>query len=152
MIKSASAIAIALAAVFSMGAIAAPAAPVDQTIEVKVTLEAKCVANNGTTNPVVNFGTYTAFGAASTPAPTANVSFKCSRGLTPTAAFLGTGYTVAGLAYTLGVDTGSKTGANGAIDYDAWDYLVTGAMGAGQAGDGTAAGLQTGTQTLQISF
>jgi hypothetical protein len=150
MMKLASAL--ATAAVFSTSAIAAPVGgTVNQTIDVHVTLAAKCVANNGATNPLVDFGTYTAFGATA-PAPTTNVSFKCSRGLAPGAAFLGSGYTLAGLSYTLGVDAGAKTAASGATDYDAWTYVVTGGMVAGQAGDGTLNGLQTATQTLQISF
>lgn len=140
--------ALTLAAVFCTGAHAAGS--VDQTIDVKVSLAAKCVANNAA-NPLIDFGTYTAFGSASTAAPTANVFFKCSRGLAPTAAFVGSGYTIAGLNYTLGVDAGTKTAAVlPATDYDAWKYVVTGGMVAGQAGDSAAA--LTDAQVLRISF
>lgn len=148
------ALALSFGAALCGSAIAAPiGGTVNQDIDVKVTLAAKCIANNGTTsNPLIDFGTYTAFGSATTAAPTANVYFKCSRGLAPTAAFLGSGYAVAGLSYTLGVNAGTKTAAAGAVDYDAWNFLVTGGMAAGQAGDGTLNGARSDTQTLQVSF
>lgn len=147
------ALALSVAAAFG-GAFAAPVGgTVNQGVDVKVTLAASCVANNGTTNPLLDFGTYTAFTGASNATPTASVLFKCSRGLAPTAAFTGgPTYSLAGLSYTLSVTGSTPTAASGTTDYDAWSFAVQGTMASGQAGDGTLNGAQTGTQTLQVSF
>ena len=109
----------------------------------------------------LNFGTYTAFGAATVPAPTTSVALTCTRGLaaTPTLAFDAAFGVVAGLNYT--VATGATTttvGTNatptaGAPNGTATTYAiaVTGAMPAGQAGtDG--AGVKTDVRTVTITY
>ncbi|MGZ5180750.1 MAG: hypothetical protein ACXWC6_01910 [Ramlibacter sp.] len=146
-----SALAFALAAIVcTTGALAGT--PVSQNFDVKATLVSACVTNNGTTNPVLDFGTYTAFGAQKTGS--ASIAFKCSRGLVPASvAFTSSGpYSVAGLTYTLNIGTVAPTLSTGSVDYDNYAYPVTGAIAAGQAGDNALAGAQTDTQTLQITF
>jgi hypothetical protein len=127
---------------------AARAAVVSSDFNVSVTLTAVCTATNSNTQ-TVNFGTYTAFGSASTPAPTAGLTFNCTRGLAaPTVAFDTTngtaigGGVLAGLNYDLNVGapviaagTPATSAPGGTGTADAYTYTVTGSMAAGQAGD-----------------
>jgi hypothetical protein len=135
------------------------AATVAQAFNVSATLTAQCVSNNSAPSDV-NFGAYTAFGAAATPAPTSAITFRCTKGYaaTPTASLGagGTSGTIAGLAYTLGVGAGVKTaGASGAAGtvgtYDVYSYTITGAMAAGQAGDSSASTTPV-VHTLTITY
>ncbi|MEP6789969.1 MAG: spore coat protein U domain-containing protein [Ramlibacter sp.] len=137
----------------------AQAATVAQTFNVTATLTAQCVTNNATPSDV-NFGAYTAFGSAATPAPTTAIAFRCTKGYaaTPTASLGvgGTSGTIAGLAYTLAAGAGVKTaGASGAAGtvgtYDVYTYTITGAMAAGQAGD-SAASTAPVVHTLTITY
>lgn len=146
-----------IAAAFGMTSAFAAGSAVGN-FDVKATVTAKCVTNNPTTAPaVIDFGAVAAFGTGTiTPVPT-NLTFNCTRGLAITSATLSkTASTVAGLAYTLGVDTGTKAAGSAATSAgvgataDVWTYVVTGSMVSGQAGDTAAA--TTDSQTLTIAF
>ncbi len=131
------------------------AATVNSNFTVSVTLDARCTANNSGTQ-TVNFGTYTAFGAAVT-APNVNLTFDCTRNLAaPTVGFdTGSAYGVlAGLNYQLtnGAPSKTTTGtaatavAGGIGSADTWTVAVGGTMAANQAGD-CAGGTQTSCNT-----
>jgi hypothetical protein len=139
---------------------------------VQVTLTSSCVVNSNTN--ILDFGTYTAFGAATTPAPTVAISFKCTQGFIPNAVALDTvpalsvagapGLTtagsgvIAGLLYTLGVagvvsTPGTVATATAGSGFDNKSYTITGGMAALQAGLSTTATLAaTQTRTLTLSF
>jgi len=128
----------------SVAAVVAFSSPVfaqaSHGFNVTASLSARCVSNT-TGTPVMNFGAYTAFGAAATPAPTAVISFRCSRGMAPaTVALDAASGSISGVAYTLAIGTVAPTlgdsGAAGTVGtYDSFAYTVTGSMAAGQAGD-----------------
>lgn len=130
----------------------AQAASVGSGFNVTVNLTAKCVINGAAAD--LDFGTYTAFGSASIPAPTTSVSFQCTNGLTPTSVTLDTANTVVnGLAYTLAVTGGTATGGSAgtsttAAVADTRTYTITGTMAAGQAGTGSGAGSVARTLTV----
>ncbi len=129
----------------------AQAATVGQAFNVTATLVSVCASNN-TTPTDVNFGAYTAFGTAATPAPTTTISFKCTRGATaPSAASLNsTTGSIKGVNYSLAV--GAVSAAPGtAGNPDIYSYVITGTMAAGQAGDvnGTAGPV---VHTLTITY
>jgi len=89
---------------FTQGSVAAT---VSNTFSVSVTLSSLCTA---TSTQNINFGTYTAFGSASTPAPTADLVFSCTRGLNgPTFAL----DTVAGFATSTSSGTVGSASATG---------------------------------------
>lgn len=134
-----------LAASFGM---TVQAGSVGQGFDVKASINATCVADNAAT-PAVNFGPIAAFDSTAIPDATADIKFKCTKGLSPTASLSALSGTVAGLAYTLAVDTGTNGGGTGATGV-AWTFKVTGSMAAGQGGDTGAA--TTDSQTLTISF
>jgi spore coat protein U-like protein len=134
-------------------------------VSVKVSLASKCRVKAGAT-PVVDFGTYTAFGAAKSLPGAASVTFECTRGFggTPTATWDTTNGTVdgsgvlAGLQYTLTVSGGTRTGGAAATaatlgGADEMKYSVDAAMPANQAGAGaTATVADSHTRTLLVSF
>lgn len=136
----------AAAAGLSAAAAANAAVPtVSQNFDVKVALTAVCLTNNATPT-AVDFGTYTAFGSASTPAPTTVISFKCSKNVTISSVTLdGATPSVAGLTYGLTVGGDSQSSVS---DYTVHSYTLTGSMTAGQAGDTAAATTQTRTLTI----
>lgn len=141
-----------IAAAFGMTSAFAAGTAVDN-FNVKATVNAQCQAINPTPVPEVNFGAVTAFAAASA---TANLQFQCTKGLAISTVTLSkTASTVAGFAYTLGVDTGTKvagsaaSGTTGATA-DQWTYVVTGTIASGQPGDTGAA--TSDPQTLTIGF
>ena len=147
--------ALSLLSLSGMIAVPAQAGTVGSSFNVKVNLTSACVI--GTAATALDFGTYTAFGSATVSAPVTNVTFNCTNGLTPSAVALDTtGPTVvAGLAYTLSVDGGTKAAgsagtASTAATADVMTYVVTGSMAAGQAGDVTAA--VSATRTLTITY
>ena len=140
---------------------------------VLVNLTSKCQIK--TPAAALDFGTYTAFGSASTAAPTTSVVFECTRSLVPTVAFdvvaatsttsataataTGEGVLV-GLRYTLSVAAASVSpggtavagaggvgGTNGTADDRT--YTITGGMPAGQAGTCTTATC-VGSQLRQL--
>ena len=134
----------------------ASAATTDNNFNVTVNLTSACVVN---TSPALNFGTYVAFGAASTPAPTAAMTFRCTRGLAISNVAFDTGSgagVVAGLNY--GMTVGAAANAAG-VDAtasvlgtaDVRTYVVTGSMVAGQAGAG-AGGPATSARVLTITY
>lgn len=151
----------------------ASAATVSNNFNVQVALTAVCTADVATT-PTLDFGTYTAFGSASTPAPTTTFTYSCTRNITaPTVAFdtvngTAAGYGVlAGLNYQVTAAAPSKTTtgtaasatAGGVGSADVWSVAITGAMAAGQAGDcggGTAAACTPATashvRTLIVTY
>ncbi|HQW19677.1 MAG TPA: hypothetical protein PLI90_03270 [Rhodocyclaceae bacterium] len=131
------------------------------SFNVTVTLTAVCT-NTTVGTPSVDFGTYTAFGTASTPAPTATMTFKCTRGLTApkmdldvtangtntqqgtvgTTAATGNGVltdvginyglSIAGAITTTGVAPTTAAGNTGTADM--YTFTITGSMPANQAG------------------
>lgn len=130
---------------------------VGQNFNVTASLVTRCVSNNASPTDL-DFGAYTAFSGAATPAPTTSISFRCTRGLaaTPSASLGNTTGSIAGLAYTLSVGTGTLTAAqSGAAGtsgtYDVYTYTVTGGMAANQAGDASASAVAQ-VQTLTISY
>ena len=138
-------ISIVVALALCAAAVSAQAANVGQNFDVKVNLTAVCLTNNAAP-AAVDFGTYTAFGSASIPAPTSTISFKCTKNVTISSVTLdGATPSVAGLTYGLvvGADTQSSV-----ADYTVHSYSLTGSMAAGQAGDTSAATLQTRTLTI----
>lgn len=92
------------AALFTQGSLAASVA---NTFSVKVTLSSLCTA---TSTQDVDFGIYTAFGGASTSAPSANLVFTCTRGLTAPTFSLDS---VAGFATSTATGTVGATSATG---------------------------------------
>lgn len=133
----------------------AQAATTASPFNVTVTFTSACLINTVPLN--LNFGTYTAYGAASVPAPTTAVTFKCTQGLpAPAAALDAAGGAVAGLAYTVATGAGTKTTtgtagtATTAATQDVWSYTVTGGMAAGQPGDITSPA--TRVRTLTITY
>jgi hypothetical protein len=159
---------IAAAATLLAAMVPAQATDVTSNFTVSVALTAICTAtNSGSTT--LDFGTYTAFGAATTPAPTIDLTFSCTRGLTaPTFSFdaaKGGPYGVlAGLNYTLAATNGTTTAGNAASatnggvgTADTRHVTVTGGMAGGQAGTcaNTAAGCAsavTDTRTLTVTY
>lgn len=129
----------------------AQAATVGQAFNVTATLTTACASNN-TTPTDVNFGAYTSFGAAATPAPTTTISFKCTRNsVGPTAVALNsTTGAIKGVNYSLAI--GGVVAAPGAAGSpDIYSYTITGTMAAGQAGDATAAAGPV-VHTLTITY
>lgn len=134
---------------------------------VKVNLTAICTVS---TAPVdVNFGVYTAFTGAATPAPTTTMGITCTRNLAaPTYAFDaalgGVNGVIAGLNYTLsaaqsGIVAGvAATSAPILGTADVRTITITGGMAAAQAGDcatanaSTCAGVQTQVRTLTVTY
>lgn len=167
---------LAAAIATALFAATAQAAPITQDFDVKVTLDAVCRIQGGApaTNPELNFGTYTAFDSASTPAPTLDIAIECTRGLAKpslkigvtdvdsTTPFYGV---VAGLNYSVTADSAKTTTgtaasavAGGVGSADVHTVTLTGAMDSGQAGacaNNTAtacATQQTDTHTLTITY
>ena len=159
-------------AALSLASLSAQAATVTSDFNVTVTLGARCVANNsGATT--LSFGAYTAItGGAATPAPTATLTFNCTRGLTaPVVSFDGvttnpTYGVIAGLNYSVTAGTASvvpgsaATAVSGGVgSADVYSYILTGAMAAGQAGacspSATATAcnvLTTVTRTMTLTY
>lgn len=130
-----------------------------QTFTVTASLTTACASAN-TAPAAVSFGAYTSFGAATNPAPTTAITFKCTRSATavPTGVALTGGtagssagtYTILGLDYTLAVGAAVKT-AGTSPNPDIYSYTVTGGMASGQAGD-TAGTASPVTHTLTITY
>lgn len=156
---------IAAVAVFVAIAPVAQAATVPAGFTVQVGLTAVCTAAAA---PLLDFGTYTAFGTASIPVPTSAFAISCTRGLAaPTYAFDATGNfgVIAGLNYSLGAArTGTVAGTpaaavlGGVGTADTHTITITGGMAAGQAGDCTGGDatacsvVATQTRTLTITY
>lgn len=126
------------------------AATVGQTFNVTATLVSVCLTNNATPTDV-NFGAYTAFGSAAIPAPTTTISFKCTRGVTPTGVALDTTTgSIKGVNYSLAIGA-VTTVAGVAPAATTHSYVVTGTMAAGQPGD-TAGAAGPIVHTLTITY
>ncbi len=134
--------------------------------DVSVDLAARCQIQ-GAPAPVLDFGVYTAFVGAATPAPTTAINVECTRNLAaPTYSFDGgTGYGVlAGLNYNVTATdavvagTAATAVAGGIGTPDVYTITLTGAMDPLQAGDcgglseAACAGVQTVTRTLTITY
>lgn len=131
------------------------AATVGQAFNVTAAFTPTCVTNNASP-AALSFGTYTAFGSATVPTPSTQISFKCSRTLTPgnisfdtvstdstssSAALTATGGgVVSGLRYTLSAGAAVKTATGTAATAsaegtaDVYTYTINGAMAANQPG------------------
>jgi hypothetical protein len=133
-------------------------------VTVTVALASKCRVDPDGSTPVVDFGTYTAFGGAKV-GTTGDVTFECTRGFggTPVAAWDTAGGTatgigvIAGLQYTLKVTTSGRTAGTDADTTtvgtgDIVKYTVGGDMPAGQAGAGAGGAAVTATRTLMVTF
>lgn len=128
----------------------AMATDVGASFTVSATLAAKCESTTSGT-PDVNFGEYTAFGGAATAAPTATLTFRCTRNLAITnAALSSTTGTLKGVDYTLALGSDTPSAGTG-NNPDTHAYVVTGTMATGQAGDVNDATVQQ-TRTLTITF
>jgi hypothetical protein len=154
-------------ALFAMAAPSAQAATLAPTFSVTTNLTAACQVVAGPAT-VLDFGVYTAFVGAATPAPTAAIAIQCTRGLsTPTFAFdTGTGYgVIAGLNYNVTAGSAITTAgtaatavAGGVGTADVRTITLTGAMAALQAGAcagvtaAACAGAQSVTRTLTITY
>jgi hypothetical protein len=131
------------------------AATVGQAFNVTTAFTPTCVTANAAPT-ALSFGTYTAFGSATAPTPSTQISFKCSRTLTPgninfdtvstdstssSGALTATGGgVVSGLRYTLNVGaavkttTGTAATASAEGTADVFTYPINGAMAASQPG------------------
>jgi hypothetical protein len=124
------------------------------SIQFKVfaTLAPTCVLRTPTSGRL-DFGTYIAFGSATTANPSLEIKFECSRGMTPTGVSFDTtngsasaafgsaaaAGVVAGLQYSLVVGAPAKTSGSVATPNspgtaDGFIYTVNGKMSSGQAG------------------
>ncbi len=163
-----------VAALSALASFAANAVDVPAAFTVQVNLTSKCQIKTAASS-ALDFGTYVAFGAAGTPAPTTSIVFECTRGLVPTVAFdtinadtttsatgatatgegvlAGLRYTLSVLAPTVGNGTAASAGAgglggnNGTADNRT--FTVTGGMASGQAGACTT-GTCSGSHTRQL--
>jgi len=148
--------AIAAAAIFSVAIPSVNAAVTAPTpFNVTVTLSSVCTV---AAIPDLSFGTYTAFGSASIPAPTTSVGVTCTRGLaaTPTLAFDATNGVVAGLNYSVAAGAAALTAGSAATPgvpgtADTYAFTVTGSMAAGQPGTDSV-GVQTDVRTVTITY
>jgi spore coat protein U-like protein len=129
------------------GSVNAATPTVGQTFTVSASLTSKCLSTTSGT-PDINFGTYTAFVGPATTAPTATVTFKCSKGVTVTPSLDSSTNSILGLTYTLALGSDTTGTASGA---DTHSFVVTGTMATGQPGDlgGNASGI---VHTLTLAY
>ncbi len=156
----------AMAAMFGSMASPVMAQTASNNFNVSVSLTSQCRQTN-TGTQTVDFGTYTAFQAgAQASVASANLTFECTRGFTPTStAFDVVNGTAAGLGVVQGLQyalstaaptTGAGTAATTATigTGDTKTYVVSGSMPALQAGDCALAscGPTTQLRTLIVTF
>jgi spore coat protein U-like protein len=152
----------ALAAVAALSALSTGAsAQVTGAVSVNVTLTSQCRLQT-TTAPVVDFGTYVAFGGGAT-ASDVEVKFECTRGYgaTPTASWDTTNGNAAGVGVLAGLEyqlTANETRAPGAAatattgaGADIVTYTVGGTMAGNQPGQDST-GVQSHSRTLTVTF
>jgi hypothetical protein len=130
-------------------------------VSVKVSLTSQCKLSAAAPTLAVDFGTYTAFGAATTPNPSMTFDVLCTRGFgsAPTITWdanAGAGV-IAGLAYSLSLSGALKTAgaaatATAGAGADTLTFTLGGTMASGQAGDNAGAGAQTATRTVTLTF
>jgi len=146
------------------------AATIAQSVDINVDLTASCtVVGAPIANPLLDFGVYTAFVGAATPAPTANFQMDCTRSLAaPTFDFgasnpdygvlAGLNYSVSASSVVSTAGTAATAVLGGVGTADRYTITLTGGMAGGQAGDcagGTqtaCAGVQTATRTLTVTY
>lgn len=134
----------------AFGFTAAHAGTEPSTFAVAATLSATCQATNSGA-ATVDFGPVVAFDTTPISNATADVTFKCTQGLSPTASLGGaTSGTVRGLAYNLSVGSGVLAAGGSAATGNVYTFTVTGTMAAGQAGN--TADPATKNHTLTITF
>jgi spore coat protein U-like protein len=162
-----------LLAAISGTSVFAQATPVTSSFDVTVNLQSRCRIATGA-GTVIDFGQYTAFGAATNAAPSINITLQCTRGFgTPSLSFdtatdasssapsiapTGVGV-IAGLQYSLAVTGGTAATPGDAASTTALGtadrriFAVTGTMPAGQPGAcATASCIGTQNRTLTISY
>lgn len=140
----------AAALLASVTPVAMAANTVTSDFTVSVQLAAQCQALN-TGTQTVDFGTYTAFGAAKTAS--ANLTFNCTRGLAiPTFSFDATNGSAAGYGVLAGLNYGlsaadtrtagsAATAVSGGVGSATLHTVtISGTMAAGQAGECLVAG------------
>lgn len=164
--------ALSLLALSSLVTAPLQAATTTSGFNVTVNLTSMCQIN--TAAAALNFGTYTAFGSAGTPAPTTAITFQCTQGFAPTTVALDTtptlstagaaglttsgGGVIAGLLYSLSVagvvsTTGSAATTTAGSGFDTKSYTITGGMASGQAGlSSTATLAATQARVLTLTF
>lgn len=130
-------------------------------VSVKVSLTSQCKLSSAAPTLAVDFGTYTAFGAATTPNPSMTFDVLCTRGFgtAPTITWdanSGAGV-IAGLAYSLALANsatvaGAAATATVGATADTLTFKLSGTMASGQAGDNAVAGAQTATRTVTLTF
>ena len=141
------------------------------TVPVSVSLSSLCRWQGGTAPSIaMNFGTYTAFGSATVPAPdSGDLVIECTRNFGAAPAFswdtgadkadAGSGVAngvLAGLNYSLTVAGPTVAGGTTALPgtpgtAKTVTFKVTGDMPSGQAGDG-AGGAASHNRTLTVQF
>jgi hypothetical protein len=167
------ALVLGLLASFAGSCAFAQASPVSSAFDVRVDLQSRCRVASGA-GTLIDFGQYTAFGSAATPAPSINITLECTRGFgSPSLSFdtgtdasssaasiapTGVGV-IAGLQYSLAVSGGATATAGSAATTttlgtaDRRIFAVTGSMPAGQPGACAAAScVGTQNRTLTISY
>jgi hypothetical protein len=158
---------VAVAALATLLAPASFAQVSTSNVTVSVNLTSKCRWQGGTDPTVaINFGTYTAFGAASTPAPeSGDLVIECTRGFGAAPTFswdAGAGKAangdgvVAGLTYSLSLTApatlpGSPAAPGTAAVAKTVTFKVQGTMPAGQPGDVGDTSTSQG-RTLTVTF
>lgn len=153
-------IAVVVAAILSTVGSSAIAADVTRNVNVTVSLTSVCRVTTAGLANTLDFGTYTAFGAASTPTPSTVIALECTRGLSaPTTSFDGANNfgTAAGLNYELSTAVGAVTAGTAATavsggvgSADTRNITVSGTMASGQAGTNGASG--TSARVLTITY
>lgn len=130
-------------------------------VDVKVSLTSQCKLAATAPTLAVDFGTYTAFGSATTPNPTQTFDVNCTHnfGSSPTVTWDANGGAgvIAGLAYTLSLTAGTPAKgadatATAGAGADTITFTLKGDMPSGQAGDNNFAGTQTASRTVTLKF
>lgn len=144
---------------------------VNQSFTVTANLAPKCRAASSNGTPTLAFGTYTAFDTQQVSAPSVNIKFECSRGMTSSLSLafdasgsLATsdGGVIAGLRYTLSASgptrtsgTAATAGASGVDGTpDILETNINGSIAGGQAGcaSGTSECSASQQRTLTLTF
>jgi len=146
------------------------AATLTQSVNINVNLSAACtIVGAPIATPVLDFGVYTAFVGAATPAPSANFQIDCTRNLAAPTFDFGTSNpdygVLAGLNYSVSASSVVSTAGTAATavlggvgSADRYTITLTGGMAAGQAGacaglsQTACAGVQTATRTLTVTY
>jgi hypothetical protein len=152
---------IAAAAVALTSGVSAQTLLNSANVSVSVSLTSQCKLSAAAPTLAVDFGTYTAFGAATTPNPSMTFDVLCTRGFggSPTITWdanAGAGV-ISGLAYSLSLANsatvpGTAATATVGATPATLTFKLSGTMASGQAGDNAGAGPQTATRTVTLTF